>query len=299
MGGHHDFREVTIVPDDPESQAARASRRRMLNLLLTGGAAAMLPAAARAVAHPCSTAENPLNWAVAWKQTAAEFHALCYQAFNIATLQLDRALAGQSDGDKPLAVITDMDDTILHANDYWALLIERHRDFFDDGMWDEWIPKNRVTAVPGALEFCHYCVARDVAVFYVTNRDQGSDTRAYARGHLRHLGFPLPVEERLIVFSDTSDKSAAREAIAARYRVPFLIGDNLNDYKRDYYVADVAERLNVMERDREDYGHRFIVLPNPTDGHWVRAIFGESEPAPTDENRRRLRGAAMGIRPGQ
>lgn len=48
-----------------------------------------------------------------------------------------------------------------------------------------------------------------------------------------------------------------------------------------------------------DYGHRFIVLPNPTDGHWVSAIFGESEPAPTDENRRRLRDAAMGISPGR
>jgi len=40
-----------------------------------------------------------------------------------------------------------------------------------------------------------------------------------------------------------------------------------------------------MERDRQEFGDRFIVLPNPTDGHWVRAIFGESEPAPTKENR--------------
>jgi hypothetical protein len=35
------------------------------------------------------------------------------------------------------------------------------------------------------------------------------------------------------------------------------------------------------------------VLPNPTDGHWVRAIFGESEPAPTDKNRSKLKAAAM------
>jgi len=36
------------------------------------------------------------------------------------------------------------------------------------------------------------------------------------------------------------------------------------------------------------------VFPNPTDGHWIRAIFGESEPAPTDMNRRILRDAALG-----
>ena len=47
-----------------------------------------------------------------------------------------------------------------------------------------------------------------------------------------------------------------------------------------------------MERDKQEFGDRFIVLPNPTDGHWVRAIFGESEPAPTEETRSTLLAAA-------
>ena len=25
---------------------------------------------------------------------------------------------------------------------------------------------------------------------------------------------------------------------------------------------------------------KFVIFPNPTDGHWIRAIFGESEPQP-------------------
>jgi predicted secreted acid phosphatase len=71
-----------------------------------------------------------------------------------------------------------------------------------------------------------------------------------------------------------------------------LIGDNLNDYKRDYYVTGVGERIALMDRDRDDYGSKFIVLPNPTDGHWVRAIFGESEPMPSADNLRILAEAA-------
>lgn len=278
------------------------ARRQLLRCLLTGAAAASMPGVAGSTASRRDTESrasapcNPLDWAVAWKQSAAEFRALCYQAFNLARLKLDLAIAGHATGDKPLAVITDMDDTILHVNDYWAKLIALNRDFFDDAIWDEWIPENRVTAVPGALEFCRYCNGRGVAVFYVTNRNQGANTRAFALGHLQHLGFPLPDEDRLIVFRETSDKSPARESIMRQFNVPFLVGDNLNDYKRDYYVADVDERLSRMERDRDDYGHRFILLPNPTDGHWVRAIFGDSEPAPTDENRRRLHGAAIGAR---
>ena len=287
------------MSEDSSKVISVRTRRRMLQGLLAAGMATpLIPGpGASAYVPPAgsqrSSLRNPLLWAVAWKQTAAEYAALCYQAYNLARLQLDLALSKQSAGDKPLAIITDMDDTILHANDYWARLVREDRDFFDDAIWDEWIPQNRVTPTPGALEFCNYCDERDVAVFYVTNREQGENTRDYALGHLRHLGFPLPDTDRLIVFRDTSDKSSARDAVRRRFNVPFLLGDNLNDYKRDYYVADPDERWALMDRDRADYGHLFILLPNPTDGHWVRAIFGDSEPAPTDDNRRRLRDAAM------
>ena len=94
------------------------------------------------------------------------------------------------------------------------------------------------------------------------------------------------------MFRETSNKTPARDAISQSHELVLLLGDNLNDYKRDYYVADVDERFNLMERDRNDYGDRFILLPNATDGHWVRAIFGESEPAASDENRDMLMKAA-------
>ena len=38
-----------------------------------------------------------------------------------------------------------------------------------------------------------------------------------------------------------------------------------------------------MERDKDEYGDKFILIPNPTDGHWVRAMFGTSEPEPSLE----------------
>jgi predicted secreted acid phosphatase len=47
-----------------------------------------------------------------------------------------------------------------------------------------------------------------------------------------------------------------------------------------------------MSEDSASFGHEYILFPNPTDGHWIRAIFGQSEPAPNDENRNILRDAA-------
>jgi 5'-nucleotidase (lipoprotein e(P4) family) len=263
-------------------------RRRLLALLIAGGMAG----AANARQTDSEVTSNALLWAVAWKQTAAEYFALCHQAYNLARLRVDDALAGHDAGDPPLAVISDIDDTILHARSYWGHLIEQDMEFFDDAIWDEWLPHNDVTAAPGALDFFRYCESRDVDVFYVTNRDQGERTYELALAQLRHLQFPFADDEHLYVFRETSDKTPARVEIESSHRVAVTLGDNLNDYRRDYYVRDVDERMSLMERDRDHWGREFILLPNSTDGHWVRAIFGDSEPAPTDENRRLLRGAA-------
>ncbi len=266
------------------------NRRRMLASVLAG---AVVPfASASDEAQECDTdLRNALLWAVAWKQSAAEYRALCYQAYNVARMQLDIALAAEHD--KPLAVITDVDDTILHAGSYWGHLVANNRDFFDDAIWDSWIPQNLLTAVPGSLEFLQYCEASGVEAFFVTSRDQGERSFELALGNLQHLKFPFADPEHLTVVRESSDKSPARARLAASYEIVLLIGDNLNDYKRDYYLTDIDQRMAVMERDRDDFGRKFIVLPNPTDGHWVRAIFGESEPAPTEVNRQKLKAAAM------
>lgn len=266
-------------------------RRRLLALLVAAGATGCAQDSG-STSDTDAELRNSLLWAVAWKQTAAEFFALCHQAYNIARLRLDLTLAARISSSRPLAVITDMDDTILHAGSYWGHLVNENREFFDDAIWDEWLPNNLVTAVPGAIDFFDYCATRNVSVFYVTSRDQGEATFDYALAQLRELGFPGAEADRLYVFRDTSNKTPAREEISADFDIALTIGDNLNDYRRDYYVTGVDERLALMERDRDHWGRDFIILPNPTDGHWVRAIFGDSEPAPTPDNRRRLKAAA-------
>ena len=177
-------------------------------------------------------------------------------------------------------------------------------DFFDDENWDRWIPENLIALVPGAIDFLKYCEYHGVEIFYVTNRDQGPRTYSYALNQLQYLNLPYSDSEHLVVFRESSDKTSARERIGESHELILLLGDNLNDFKRDYYVADVEERRALMERDRAEIGDKFIILPNATDGHWVRAIFGESEPAATDENRLKLlaaatRGAWIGARSTQ
>lgn len=228
---------------------------------------------------------NLMTSSVAWKQTAAEYEALYYQAFNVAKDRIDAALA-EADG-KPLAIVTDVDDTLVLHNAYWARLLSEGKEFFDDAIWDEYIPSNALTAAPGAVELLNYCKDNNIEVFYVTNRDQGEGTYDMATNNLKFLNFPYVDKEHLIVQIDTSDKEVPQKEIAKTHEVILYMGDNLNDFQRKYYVEDVAERKALMQEDKELYGEKFILLPNPTDGHWIKAIFGESEPQDTPENRQK------------
>lgn len=231
------------------------------------------------------TNNNILTMAVAWKQTSAEYKALYHQGFNMAKKYVDEALKKRKQGDKPLAIITDVDDTVLSSVNYWGYLIENGIDFFDDAIWDEWVPQNKFIPTAGASEFLDYCKKNKVEVFYVTSRNQGEKTYEYITGNLKAVNFPYVDKEHLIVLMDTLNKEKEQVKIAEKYNVIVYLGDNLNDFKRTYYVKDVDERSSLMEKDKELYGVKYIIFPNPTDGHWIRAIFGDSEPPANDENR--------------
>ena len=279
----------------------------MLNRILRTGVAAA--AILGALATPVTAAEseresanavltNPLLYAIAWRQTAAEFRALYYQGFALAQLRVEQALAAREasapNDTRPLAVITDVDETVLLSGAYWGQLIAEGGDFFDDATWDAWVPSNAFVASPGAREFAAFCEANGVTLFFVTNRDQGEATFELALGNLRAAGFENARAEHLRVLRESSNKDSVQAQIRSDYRVIASLGDNLNDFARRYYVTDVAEREALMHADAARFGADYIVFPNPTDGHWIRAIFGESEPAPTEANRQVLRAAAVG-----
>ena len=244
-----------------------------------------------AIIGDVSAQQNNLSYAVAWKQTAAEHRALYYQGFNIARLRLEMALAREEEG-KPLAIISDIDETLLLANDYWGYLISNEEDFFNDASWDQWVAENRFVPSPGSQEFLRFCEANNVEIFYVTNRDQGEATFDLAYSNLIANGFPVADREHLTVLRETSNKEEVQRSIMEDYNVVVMLGDNLNDFSRAYYLTNTEQRENLVNQKSSDFGSKFVIFPNPTDGHWIRAIFGESEPAATSENRRILRSAA-------
>ena len=90
-----------------------------------------------------------------WTQNAAEYRALCYQAFNTAKINLDAFLLFNKKPVKPLAIITDVDETVLDNSPYDGKLILNNISYNRES-WVEWGNLEEADAIPGSLEFLQY-----------------------------------------------------------------------------------------------------------------------------------------------
>lgn len=235
-----------------------------------------------AAAPACQT--TPGLGAIVWTATSAEFTASSVGAYAQATLALERALkdkklsaAEEQQGSVaklPPAVILDVDETVLDNSPYQAWLT-REGKRFEPSTWSAWVEAAAADAVPGALAFTKAAHARGVTVFYLSNRDASGE--AATRENLRRLGFPLrdPAEVDVVLLQNerpewTSAKGTRRAAVAERYRVVMLVGDNLGDFT-DAYKGSVADRAAVTDAHEAWWGSRWIMIANPMYGSWESA----------------------------
>lgn len=228
--------------------------------------------------------------AVLWQQSSGEYRALAYQAFALAKMTLDRDLRTNRRQRMKPAVIVDVDETILDNSAHEAWLIKNHRSYNAQD-WTEWCNRAAAGAVPGAVDFLRYANSRGVRVFYITNRKE-IEKDGTAR-NLKKLGFPEVNDETLLVRTDSnsSSKEPRRLAVAAKYHVVLLMGDDLNDFAEFFEKSKTpAARIDAVERNKHQFGDRFIVLPNPMYGHWEDAIYGDAK---TDEQKAAKRMAQL------
>jgi 5'-nucleotidase (lipoprotein e(P4) family) len=224
---------------------------------------------------PAEPAQNTyIEGAVLWQQTSGERRALSYQAFSLARLMLDHDLRMNRGPRKPRAIIVDLDETILDNGRAEGMYL-KNRVNYNQEDWTEWVNREEATAVPGAVEFLVYAASRRVTVFYITNRNEVQ--KAGTAANLKKLGFPNVSEQTLLVQTDlkNSSKEPRRQSVGAKYRIVLLMGDDLNDFSDVFENSKtVDDRAAAADRHQEEFGRRFIMLPNPMYGNWESAIYG-------------------------
>lgn len=211
---------------------------------------------------------NGKLYAAVFQQSTAEYQALCIQAFNIATLQLDLLL--KENHSKPLAIITDIDETFLDNSPY-AVQMARKGKVFDEASWNTWTSKGSAQPLAGSLDFFNYAASKGVDIFYVTNRSQNDKQGTLE--NLKRYNFPFANETHVIVRDTESSKETRRQKLSETHEIAMLLGDNLSDFSVVFDKKTMAQRLENVHENANLFGKKFIILPNTGYGDWESAIF--------------------------
>lgn len=215
--------------------------------------------------------------AVLYVQKAAEFRALSHQAFNLARWQLDADFDKKNirkltkpERKMPRAVVVDIDETVLDNSPAQAYGI-KNRLPFNLQDWYSWGELRKAKALPGSVDFLNYASSNGVKVFYVSNRDEVQKQATI--DNLKSAGLADISADNVMLRTVESGKENRRKTISAKYRIVLLMGDNLDDFSDVFEKKSVADRFSEVDKVKDLWGRKFVVLPNAMYGTWESAIY--------------------------
>lgn len=189
-------------------------------------------------------------------------------------------------GDKPLAVVLDVDETALQNLGY-SYDEALGGKSYDQERWNRWERTGAaaVAAMPGAAAALGTIRAEGVTVIFNSNRQAANAAQTEAAINGANLG-PAAHGETLYLQGDVAPGSAKdprRAAIAAHYCVIAMAGDQLGDFS-DLFNA---RALSVPDRRRYAttppfsalWGRGWFMLSNPVYGPGLRGTYDEVFPA--------------------
>jgi len=221
-----------------------------------------------------------------YQQSSAEFHAACQTIYQSAQRRMDEIVRAKGNGSTNLAVILDLDETVIDNGVFQTFLYQNSLEYTDD-LWGIYEGEygHETTLMPGAKAFIEHAVKLGVTPVYLSNRSQRFQDSTIAT--LKRLGLdPEPVGKRLFLKDPklNSDKTARREAVAAQFDVVMIIGDNLRDFSEAYAAPKLKEptdevltkaitqRAAQVDADRKHWGIDWFMLPNPVYGEWEKLV---------------------------
>lgn len=203
--------------------------------------------------------------ALLWQQHAGEYKALAYQAYTFAKFQLDEILAHKDSSTKPLAIVTDIDETVLDNSPFNAKMVELNEEYSSE-RWIEWGKKISAKPVPGSQGFFTYAKENGVEVFYISNRYDSQKEETIA--NLKKYNYPFADENHVLLRTETSGKEARRAMVEKTHQIVMLIGDNLSDFSLVFDDKSTQDRNAFVHDLQKKFGVTYIVLPNPMYGDW-------------------------------
>lgn len=200
-----------------------------------------------------------------------EYNLLCQQVFQNAKNNIDRLdlknahsvmLETQTKLNLPLAIVTDIDETILLNYEFQIETRKRGGKFSYD-LFEEYVTKKTAITTQGSIKYFQYLASKGIKVIYISNRHISSQDKTFE--YLKELGYPIEDKDDLLLKGEklewNSNKSSRRLYIGSRYRVIQMFGDNLKDF---------TEAKEQVLQNKENFGSSWFIIPNPAYGTWLK-----------------------------
>lgn len=221
---------------------------------------------------------------VLWQQTSAEYDALCYQAYNLAQLRI--SFIKKKDIKKNHQVIvTDIDETLLNNSYFEANLIQNGKTYTFEN-WKKWTSQSAATPIAGSLAFFKFAKSKGFEIFYISDRKPEEMTSTI--NNLKKYGYPDADTSHVLLAAPNQTKIDRRHIVASHHQIALLLGDNLNDFKGVFMHQTINDRKKATAELENDWGKRFIVLPNPVYGEWENALYQYNFKLSTEEKQKIL-----------
>lgn len=197
-----------------------------------------------------------------WLQSAPEAKLIQEQAYQFASAKLYRNLEDyakmiDSTGERYRpAVVLDLDETVLDNSPYQARIIKDGQEFSPE-TWSAWVQEAKAELIPGAKNFLKSVDFINVKIFYISNRNV--ENLDATMKNLRAHGLPQVDSNSVLLKTDSSDKTARREAVQENFDIVLLVGDQMGDFAEE-----------IKPSMQEALYRYFVALPNPMYGSFNR-----------------------------
>ena len=202
-----------------------------------------------------------------------EYNILTSQVYNNAKINFRAInkrnithcmLEQQSTDNLPLAVITDIDETILLNYKFEEMLYNKKQKF-SYKFFNSYVNQKMSIPIPGSISYFNFLSKKGIKIIYISNREYITENKTFE--HLKELGFPIESKDDLLLLNEqedwTEDKSIRRKYISKQYKVIQIFGDNFKDFTND---------KNLIIKHKNRFGKCWFLLPNPFYGSWLKLI---------------------------
>lgn len=203
---------------------------------------------------------------VRYQQQSGEVRALQLQAFRIATERLDAAVA-ENGGPQGLAVVTDLDETVLDNSPLFARALADGRHVDDWRTWKHWEREGQPQLTAGSADFLHHADRAGVAIFYMSDRWEENKDATIAT--LQALKLPQARADRVLLLGEP--KQGRRAWISERFRIILQLGDSLHDFDHAFAEGDPQAQRRMVADNADRFGRDWIIVPNAGHGRWTEA----------------------------